>query len=394
MKEDSAKTESATARMTRVRHQLKTSFVERAALVDGALTALIARDHILILGPPGTAKSDFAEAVCRCIGCSYFDIQLTKDTAPEEVFGMFSAKKMLEVDRYERNVTGCAPDAQVWFLDEIFKSSSALLNGFLLAMQQRKMRNGIQMMDLPLETVMAASNEYPEDSSLDALYDRFGMKFWLDYIGDDGAMLKLMSEGPEMITSSLEKDDLKHLRTAARAIPWGDEEARILLAVKKACADAGFIASDRTWIGKAPALIRARAVLNGHNAVLPGDFLVLADVLWKRHTDRPALLMAVGNASDPYGARAASIIDGVRIAMAKLPSLDDIKTGTTTKPAAAKVMGEIQGELAGRRDAVMEVSEKSPDNTAVKEALEIVEAALGQLAQRGKEITMYRPVTL
>ncbi|HUX16825.1 MAG TPA: AAA family ATPase [Phycisphaerae bacterium] len=384
----------AKTRLADVRKQVKARFVERSPLVDGALTALIARDHLLMLGLPGTAKSDIAEQIARCIASSFFDIQLTKDTAPEEVFGMFSAKKMMEEDRYERRIDGVAPACQVWFLDEIFKSSSALLNGFLLAMQQRKMRNGSEMVDLPLETVMAASNEYPEDSSLDALYDRFAMKFWLDYIGDDDAMLRLMVHGPSPVDAKLEAGDLEDLRAAAEALPWGDEEGRILLAVKKSCADAGFIASDRTWIGKAPKLIRARAILNGHDRVMPGDFLVLADVIWKRHTNRPTLLKTVGNASDPYGARASSIIDGVRIAMAKLPSIDDVKTGVLTKPAASKIMGEIQGELAGRRDAIMEVVEKSPDNDAVKEAVDAVETALALLAKRGKEITLYRPVSL
>ncbi len=385
--------ETAAGRLGEVRQQLKARFVERGSLVDGTLTALIARDHLLMLGPPGTAKSDFAESVSQCIASSFFDIQLTKDTAPEEVFGMFSAKKMMEADKYERNIQGCAPTKQVWFLDEIFKSSSALLNGFLLAMQQRKMRNGTEMIDLPLETVMAASNEYPEDSSLDALYDRFAVKFWLDYIGDSAAMLKLMAEGPADIDAKLEPGDLEELRDAVHAIPWGKDEATTLLKIKRACEDAGFAASDRTWIGKAPKLVCARAVLNGHSTVQPGDYLVLADVIWKRHSDRPVLLKTVGNASDPYGSRAASIIDGVRTAMKGLPSLDDIKTGILTKPGAAKMMGEIQGQLGGRRDAILEVAEKAPNNDAVKEAVGVVETAISQLAERGKEITLYRPIS-
>lgn len=118
-------------------------------------------------------------------------------------------------------------------------------------------------------------------------------------------------------------------------------------------------------------------------------------VVWKLHTDRPTLLKTVGNAADPYGARAASIIDGVRIAMAELPSVNDIKAGTLSKPAATKKMGQIQGDLAGRRDAILEVKDKvGDDNDAVNEAVEVVEEALKALARRGTEITMYRPVTL
>ncbi len=379
-------------RLAEVRRQLKMRFVERSSLVDGAMTALISRDHLLMLGPPGTAKSDFAEAIANCISSSYFEIQLTKDTSPEEVFGMFSAKKMMENDVYERNVEGCAPKSQVWFLDEIFKSNSALLNGFLMAMQQRRMRNGTSNIKIDLESVLAASNEYPEDPSLDALYDRFALRFWLDYIGDQDALLRLLVDGPSEVTAKLENGDLEELRTAADMMPWGVDEAKILLAIKKACEAAGFVASDRTWIGKAPKLVKARAVVNGHDQIHPGDFLVLADSIWKTHTERPALLKTIGNAADPYGAQATSIIDGVRIAMKRIPSIEDVKTGTLTKAAASKVLGEINGDLAGRRDAILEVADKSPDNDAVNEAVDVVETALKMLATRGKDITLYRPV--
>lgn len=384
--------EKCEERLSAVRMQLKARFVERSAVVDGALTAVIAKDHCLMLGPPGTAKSDFAETIADCIGRTFFEIQLTKDTAPEEVFGMFSAKKMIEDDRYERRIDGVAPSCQVWFLDEIWKSSSALLNGFLLAMQQRVMRNGTEMLALPLETVFAASNEYPEDG-LEALYDRFGLRFWLDYIGDQDALCSLLVDGPKEVTAEMEVDDLDQLRGLAAKIPWGSAEAKTLLSIKSAVEDVGFVASDRTWIAKAPRLIRARAVVNGHDRIQPQDYLVLADSLWQRHTDRPTLLRAVGNAADPYGSRAASIIDGVRTAMRDLPSLEDVKSGRLTKPEAASVMGKIQGELSGRRDAIAEVHDTVPDNEAVAEAVKTVDLALEQLANRGREITMYRPVS-
>jgi len=383
---------SATKKLKSVRKELKARYAERSALVDGALTAILAGDHLLMLGPPGTAKSDFAEKFATCFKSSFFEIQLTKDTAPEEVFGMFSAKQMMENDLYKRNVKDCAPDRQIWFLDEIFKSSSALLNGFLLAMQQRKMRNGNEMLSLPLETVMAASNEYPEDASLDALYDRFSLKFWLDYLGDDSALLRLMTDGPSQVSTVLTEDELEYLRDAVWNIPWTTDEAKTLLKIKKACENDGFFASDRTWIAKAPLLVRARAVVNGHDSVYPGDFLVLADVIWKTHDQRPALLKTVGNASDPYGARATAIIDGVRAAMKDLPSVDDIKTGVKTKAGAVSDLGKIQVQLSSRRDAILDVKEKSKDNKAVLEAIDVVDEAIAKHAERAMEITVYRPV--
>lgn len=378
--------------LSTIRTQLKAHFVERSAPIDGSLTALIAREHMLTLGPPGTAKTELAEMISACIDFSVFEIQLTKDTSPEEVFGIFSAQKMMNEDRYERCVDGVAPVKQVWILDEIFKAGSALLNGFLLATQQRKMRNGSEMIELVLETVFGMSNEYPEDPSLDALYDRFTLRYWVDSIGDQNALLGLLTTGTPDVTAKLSRCALEALRIMADQIPWGKEEAKILLSIKSAIENAGYHGSDRTWIGKASKLVKARAIVNGHSRVQPNDFLVLADTLWKVHTERPALLKVVGNAADPYGAQATSIIDGVRIAMKKLPTVDDIKIQMLTKSAAAKVMGEIQAELGGRRDAIMDVAEKSPDNDSVKEAVEVVETALKQLAKRGQEITLYRPV--
>ena len=381
------------ARIAEVRAQLKARYIERGPLTDGALTAAIASDHCLMLGPPGTAKTDFADDFARCIGRTFFDHQVAKDTTPEEVLGMFSATAMIEEDAYRRNTDGVAPAMQVWFLDEIFKSSSALLNAFLRAMEQRKMRNGAETIDLPLETVLAASNEYPESKDLDALYDRFAMKFWLDYIGDQDKLEKLVANGGTKVTARLKEEDMDALRILSDRVQWGADEASILMKIKRALQDAGHYASDRTWIGKAPKLVRARAALNGRDHIVTSDWLVLVDALWKKHTDRPDILKTVGNAADPYGARAASIIDGVRIAMRDMPTVDDVKAGTLTKAAAMKRMGEINGQLAGRRDAILEVQEKAADNEAVKEAVDTVEAALEKLTSTSRDITMFRPVS-
>lgn len=380
-------------RVAAVRCQLKNRYIERGLLVDGALTAAIAKDHCLMLGPPGTAKTDFAQDFAKCIGRSFFDHQVAKDTTPEEILGMFSATAMIEEDVYRRNTKGVAPQMQVWFLDEIFKSSSALLNAFLRAMEQRTMRNGAETISLPLETVLAASNEYPENKDLDALYDRFAMKFWLDYIGDQSKLEKIITEGPTPVTARFEEGDLDALRTIAGEVIWSAAEAAILMKIKNSVEAGGHRASDRTWISKAPRFVRARAALNGRNQIITTDWLVLVDILWKIHSERPTILASVGNAADPYGSRAVSIIDGVRIAMQGMPSVDDIRTGTMTKAAAAKKMGEIQGQLAGRRDAIMEFHDKAADNESVREAIETVDAALKRLAEIGRDITMYRAVS-
>jgi MoxR-like ATPase len=111
-----------------LRHELTQLFVERDEFVDGALAALLARQHVLLIGPPGSGKSTLVHALCERIpGASYFHWLLTKFTTPEELFGPVSLQG-LEQDRYYRVTHGKLPRAHIAFLDEIFKANSAILN--------------------------------------------------------------------------------------------------------------------------------------------------------------------------------------------------------------------------------------------------------------------------
>ena len=91
---------------------------------------------MLLLGPPGTAKSALVRAIARAFGGSYFETLVTKFSTPEEIFGPISLKA-LEQDRFMRVTTGKLPEAQFGFVDEIFKASSAILNTLLTIMNER-----------------------------------------------------------------------------------------------------------------------------------------------------------------------------------------------------------------------------------------------------------------
>jgi MoxR-like ATPase len=103
--------------LARVRDELEQAFVERSEVIEGALVALLSRSHVLLIGPPGTAKSMLADELCRRVdGARYFQWLLTKFTTPEEVFGAVSLKA-LEADEYRRVTTAKLPEAHIAFLD-------------------------------------------------------------------------------------------------------------------------------------------------------------------------------------------------------------------------------------------------------------------------------------
>ena len=134
--------------------------------------AVLCQEHLLLLGPPGTAKSALSRRLSLSLNSTYFERQLTRFSVPEELFGPLSLKE-LQNDKYIRNTEGYLPEATIAFVDEIFKANSAILNTMLTLINERQFDNGNQRTEVPLLCLVGASNEPPEDDELDALFDRF-----------------------------------------------------------------------------------------------------------------------------------------------------------------------------------------------------------------------------
>ena len=198
--------------------------MKRDELVDGALLALLAGQHLLLIGPPGTAKSMLARELCRRIDGQYFEWLLTKFTTPEEIFGPLSLVA-LEQGRYERVTELKLPEAEIAFLDEVFKANSAILNSLLTILNERRFHQGNVAAQVPLRTLVAASNELPDEDELAALYDRFLLRFVVGYIERDDRFreLLLFNDEDDQTPTCLSGDDLAELqaRCAAVAVPKG-----------------------------------------------------------------------------------------------------------------------------------------------------------------------------
>src|SRR5689334_13999586 len=122
--------------LQQLRSTLTSTFPERESVVDGALAAVLAGEHVLLLGPPGTAKSALVRALAQAFGGRYFERLVTKFSTPEELFGPISLKA-LEQDQFTRVTTDKLPEADFAFVDEIFKANSAILNSLLTLLNER-----------------------------------------------------------------------------------------------------------------------------------------------------------------------------------------------------------------------------------------------------------------
>ena len=155
------------------RAALNNSTLEREHVIDGLLASLLSKQNAFLLGKPGTGKSDLVRNICNGIqDANYFGYLLTPTTDPSEVFGPVAVTKLLN-DEYTRDINGYLPTAHIGFLDELFRGSSAILNSLLTILNERTFNNGKDYVQTPIQSIIAATNSWPEEESLQAFADRF-----------------------------------------------------------------------------------------------------------------------------------------------------------------------------------------------------------------------------
>lgn len=174
-------------RLNRFRLALGRYFVGKQPLVDLMTIAAVAQEPLLLVGPPGTAKSDLVLKFKDALGLGegdYFEYMLTRFTEPSEVLGPIDIN-LLREGRYVRRERGKLPTARLVFLDEIFKSNSAILNSLLTILNERKFYQDGAPVPVRLKVLFAATNDIPEHVELGALKDRFCLKAACRSVQDD-----------------------------------------------------------------------------------------------------------------------------------------------------------------------------------------------------------------
>lgn len=277
--------------------ELNHGFIGREEMVKSALLTMIAGENLLLIGPPGTGKSLIARQISQALAQpetpnqAYFEYLLTKFSTPEELFGPLSISE-LKQDRFHRNTQGYLPTVQVAFLDEIFKASSSILNALLTILNERKFHNGTQTQNIPLQSLIAASNELPKgQAELSALYDRFLVRRFVDYVGENQLQdfFRLPEKRAISPENQLSRNELAEIQQNAAKVAFPEPIQAALLAIWakhketfKENADERL--SDRRF-AKILHLLRISAFTNQREQVDLSDLFLLKDCLWNDETN-------------------------------------------------------------------------------------------------------------
>lgn len=272
--------EALKSKITAAIEALEARFLEREELIRLMLLGVASGENILLIGPPGTAKSQLARTVSGLFGgAGWFEYLLTRFTTPDEVFGPISLTE-LKRDRYVRQTEGYLPAAHFAFLDEIFKSGSAILNALLSLLNERVFHNGREKEKAPLLCLIAASNELPEESEdLAALYDRFLIRYEVGYLQHMSSYERMFSLPKEPVPALLSAEDIEQLRSQAQEVALPERIIYFLYQLKTAAEQHGLTVSDRRWrnIGDT---WRTSAALNGRSEVSVWDTIYTPHMLW------------------------------------------------------------------------------------------------------------------
>jgi MoxR-like ATPase len=343
-----ASTGTTAQRLAAITAELAGLYWERDAVVRSLVVAMLAGQHSLLLGPPGTAKSELArELTGRIDGARYWEILLSKFTDPKRMFGPVDVAALTRGE-YTQVFAGRATEAHIAFIDEIFKCSAGALNETLAFLNERLYHpeNGGAPVACPLISAITASNELPSGDDLSAVYDRLLVRLEVGYLQDPSSFAALVKSAvTPPVPAARTMVDLAGLHGAvttgvpAVGVPDGIVDA--VCTLRAALRRQELIASDRRW-KQAVRLLQASAWLEGRPEVADTDLAVLTSVLWDSVSQRPAVEREVLQLVNPSAREALDLLDGIEELEAQL----DSKAGQSRESLAQWATREANAKLA------------------------------------------------
>lgn len=289
-------------RFIKLLSELNQGVYEKETELSLSLLAALAGESILLLGPPGVAKSMIARRLKGAFQqAQAFEYLMSRFSTPDEIFGPVSISRLKTSDTYERNVEGYLPSADVVFLDEIWKAGPAIQNSLLTVINERIFRNGDHEIHVPLKLLIAASNELPtEGEGLEALWDRFLIRIVSTCIQDEKRFYDMLLDETQLssveypVTQPITGTEYQTWQQEIWEVGCAPEVLTCISLIRKGLKhipvpdtnlDHDVYVSDRRW-KKIIHLLKASAFIHGRNQIEPVDLFPLWHCLWSEPVEQ------------------------------------------------------------------------------------------------------------
>ncbi len=340
--------------------RLNEELVERDREIHGVLVALLSSQHAFFLGAPGVGKSFLVDRLMHYIDdTNYYKILLKRLTMPDELFGPIDVPALKE-SRWTRASKGYLPWATISFIDELWKGSSAILNGLLDVLNERQWRDDGEIKPVPLSSMFCASNEEPQEDGLAAIYDRIMLRYVVTPVQDTASFITMLERGkPHNGDPLLTWSAVETAKDEAKALPIPRAVFEKMADLRLKLKEAGIEPTDRRFVQSLD-ILRAEAWLDGAQSVTTSHMSILAHCLWDAPGQAPDVEQIVLELANPMERKAMKLLADIEdiaslvtdAGKAQMTEDDAHHRGmeifNRTK-AASKELAEIEAEAEGGR---------------------------------------------
>lgn len=362
-------------RIAALKDALSKGLCEKDEALRLALLAAIAGESIFFLGAPGCAKSMVARRIAKAFktdgdgSVQYFETLLNQFSTPEDVFGNISLKGLngegeSGKEEYRRLTENMLPEADVAFLDEIWKANSAILNTLLTIINERKFHNGSKVQDVPLKALLAASNELPaKNRGLEALYDRFILRLPIGFIQNEDRFFDMVESSSsefelsdEIKKLQISNEDLESWKTQIDTVQLSKEARAVISAIRKEltaqnetlseeekAAGEAFAIGDRRW-KKIVRILKTSAFLNDRTEVDLMDCQLIEYCIWGTEKQQKKARQIVETCIRQNGLDCDTAIDDINDRIEEFTAKVDQDWFETVKESATDEIVAVDGQ--------------------------------------------------